>query len=66
MSRKKEKQPEPFIYEYVHKYFKEERKQREIKPLLNQPSNMFWKKKVLGDNYGRRKSVCRRRTTKRQ
>ena len=56
MSRKKEKQPEPFAYEYVSKYCLVEngefkglnwkaikRKQREIDALQNKPTK-GWKK----------------------
>ena len=52
MSKKKEKQPEPPIYEYVSKYCKVEngvvvgldmekvaRKQRDIDTLINKPTN---------------------------
>ena len=56
MSRKKEKQPEPAIYEYTSKYCKVEngrivgldwgkinRKQREINALINEPTK-GWKR----------------------
>lgn len=58
MSKKKEKQPEPPVYEYASKYCKVEngvvvgldmekvaRKQREIDSLINTPTNGKWRKK---------------------